>query len=244
MAGSWSGTGLSQQELMLKDQCLVVDGGDNIIGHSSKELTHKFLPSQPQGVLHRAFSVFLFSPDNKLLLQRRAKSKVTFPAVWTNTCCSHPLFGQSPDEVDGPETVASGVVPGVVHAAVRKLQHELGIQPSQLPADSFKYLTRLHYCARDVGTWGPDAEWGEHEIDYILFIRAQVDVTPNPAEVDAIKYVTLPELQQMMAPSSGLLWSPWFRIIADRFLERWWSDLDTTLTTDKHCDWQTIHKIL
>lgn len=244
MAATWSGAGLSQQELMLKDECLVVDDNDIIVSHSNKEQCHRFLPSQPQGVLHRAFSVFLFSPDNKLLLQQRAKSKVTFPSVWTNTCCSHPLFGQSPDEVDGPEAVARGAVPGVVHAAVRKLQHELGIAPAQLPQDSFKYLTRLHYCARDVGTWGPEAEWGEHEIDYILFIRAPVTFTPNPDEVDDAKYVTLPELKQMMSANSGLLWSPWFRIIAERFLERWWSELDATLTTDKHCDWATIHRIL
>jgi isopentenyl-diphosphate delta-isomerase len=46
-----------------------------------------------QGLLHRAFSVFLFRPsDGKLLLQKRADEKITFPSMWTNTCCSHPLY--------------------------------------------------------------------------------------------------------------------------------------------------------
>ena len=52
---------------------------------------------------------------------------------------------------------------------------------------------------------------GEHEIDYILFIQADVTLKPNPEEVSATKYVTLAELMQQMQPDSGLLWSPWFR---------------------------------
>lgn len=228
---------------MLKDECIVVDGQDNITGHSNKHSCHRFEPGQPTGLLHRAFSVFLFNEEGKLLLQQRAKSKVTFPSVWTNTCCSHPLYGQSPEEVDGPEQVADGSVPGVRNAAVRKLQHELGIPASQVPVENFKFLTRLHYCAADTHTWGPNAEWGEHEVDYILFIKAKVTVTPNPDEIDDYKYVTLEELKSMMDPKSGLLWSPWFRIIAVNFLEKWWADLDTTLNTSKHCDYTNVHRL-
>ena len=54
--------------------------------------------------------------------------------------------------------------PRVQRAAVRKLQHELGIPPQQLPLSGFRFLTRLHYCAPDTGTYGPEAEWGEHEV--------------------------------------------------------------------------------
>jgi farnesyl-diphosphate farnesyltransferase len=51
------------------------------------------------------------------------------------------------------------------------------------------------------------------------------------------------ELQEMMDPSSGLLWSPWFRIIAERFLiPHWWKDLKTTLTTDTYTDYTTIYR--
>ena len=68
-----------------------------------------------------------------------ASAQVTFPSVWTNTCCSHPLHGQHPPEVDSPADIASGAVPGVKHAAVRKLGHELGIPPAQLPVSGFRY---------------------------------------------------------------------------------------------------------
>eukprot|EP00195_Chlamydomonas_chlamydogama_P005577 CAMPEP_0202896926 /NCGR_PEP_ID=MMETSP1392-20130828/5827_1 /ASSEMBLY_ACC=CAM_ASM_000868 /TAXON_ID=225041 /ORGANISM="Chlamydomonas chlamydogama, Strain SAG 11-48b" /LENGTH=246 /DNA_ID=CAMNT_0049582443 /DNA_START=89 /DNA_END=829 /DNA_ORIENTATION=+ len=240
---TWTGDG-TQADFMLKDECILVDNNDQIIGHANKHNCHRFEGSQPRGLLHRAFSVFLFNDEGRLLLQQRASSKVTFPAVWTNTCCSHPLYGQQPDEVDHEEQVLDGSVPGIRHAAVRKLQHELGIPPEQLPLDAFRFLTRLHYCAADTHTWGPQAEWGEHEMDYILFIRANVTLEPNPDEVEAVKYVTPAELKSMMAPDSGLRWSPWFRIIADRFLETWWADLENTLNTQKHCDFRTVHSIL
>lgn len=61
----------------------------------------------PHNLLHRAFSVFLFRPcDGKLLLQRRADEKITFPGMWTNTCCSHPLALQ--DEME--ETAQVGTL--------------------------------------------------------------------------------------------------------------------------------------
>nr|AAC32601.1 isopentenyl pyrophosphate:dimethylallyl pyrophosphate isomerase [Chlamydomonas reinhardtii] len=250
-SSTWEGTGLSQDDFMQRDECLVVDEQDRLLGTANKYDCHRFeaAKGQPCGRLHRAFSVFLFSPDGRLLLQQRAASKVTFPGVWTNTCCSHPLAGQAPDEVDLPAAVASGQVPGIKAAAVRKLQHELGIPPEQVPASSFSFLTRLHYCAADTATHGPAAEWGEHEVDYVLFVRPQqpVSLQPNPDEVDATRYVTLPELQSMMA-DPGLSWSPWFRILATQpaFLPAWWGDLKRRWRPggSRLSDWGTIHRVM
>ena len=79
--------------------------------------------------------------------------------------------------MDTASGIADGSVPGAKTAAVRKLQHELGIAPAQVPMDQFKYLTRLHYCAPDhfaenqAVSGGP---WGEHEMDYILFLKSEV----------------------------------------------------------------------
>lgn len=71
--------------------------------------------------LHRAFSVFIFNPEKKLLLQKRAASKITFPNLWTNSCCSHPLYNDQ-------ESDQSKEFIGVRRAARRKVEHELGIK--------------------------------------------------------------------------------------------------------------------
>eukprot|EP01062_Namystynia_karyoxenos_P071236 TRINITY_DN66679_c0_g1_i1.p1 TRINITY_DN66679_c0_g1~~TRINITY_DN66679_c0_g1_i1.p1 ORF type:complete len:285 (+),score=89.07 TRINITY_DN66679_c0_g1_i1:86-856(+) len=241
----WDGSG-TQTDLMHRDECITVDPADQITGHASKWDAHRFggEGGRPGGILHRAFSVFLFDQQGRLLLQQRAKSKITFPLVWTNTCCSHPLHGYSPTEVDQPEDTRRGA-PGAKRAAQRKLLHELGIDPQQVPHADFKFLTRLHYCAPDSTTAETESGapvWGEHEVDYILLIRAQVDLKPNPEEVEDTRYVTLPELREMMADPQ-LRWSPWFRIIVDRFLAKWWADLDTALTTNDYVD-DGIHTVL
>ena len=138
--------------------------------------------------------------------------------------------------------MANGKVSGVINAAIRKLEHELGIPVGSIAPSKFKYLTRLHYWAADVVTHGAQSPWGEHEIDYILFVQTSVSLKPNKEEVGGTKYVTQSELAQLMQPSSGLLWSPWFRIIAEQFLPYWWADLQVTLNTDQWVDWKTIHR--
>lgn len=228
---------------MMKDMCILVDGKDQVVGSASKKDCHVFSHHQPEGILHRAFSVFLFNSKNQLLLQQRAASKITFPNVWTNTCCSHPLYGQHPDELDSVESIAKGQVPGVKHAAVRKLHHELGIEPQEVPLDEFKYLTRVHYCAPSTLAGGEHSGWGEHEVDYILFIQKDLKVAPNPEEVQDYRYVDLEELKAMMHEDSGLQWSPWFKIIVNHFLEKWWSDLPKTLRTQEHCDFEVVHQL-
>eukprot|EP00656_Telonema_subtile_P030176 TRINITY_DN33195_c0_g1_i1.p1 TRINITY_DN33195_c0_g1~~TRINITY_DN33195_c0_g1_i1.p1 ORF type:complete len:322 (-),score=87.72 TRINITY_DN33195_c0_g1_i1:108-1073(-) len=240
----WNTDGnMTQEDFMLRDKCILLDAEDNVVGFDDKYETHIFCPERPRGKLHRAFSVFLFDSDNKLLLQQRAAEKITFPNVWTNTCCSHPLTGLSPTEVDGPEELRNATVPGVKRAAVRKLLHELGIPAEQVPEDQFKFLTRLHYWAVDAVTHGSEAIWGEHEIDYILLIKADVTVDANPEEVSATKSVTREECVQMLQDDS-LLWSPWCRVIAEQFLlpdGGWWHMLDEALTTDKFVDTTRVH---
>jgi hypothetical protein len=79
---SWKGNDVSQEELMEVDTVLVLDPLDTVVGAASKKDSHVFSPSQPYGVLHRAFSVFAVdTATNKLLLQQRASSKITFPNV-------------------------------------------------------------------------------------------------------------------------------------------------------------------
>jgi farnesyl-diphosphate farnesyltransferase len=242
MSSTTWGKGVSQEEFMIRDECIVLNENDDIIGHGNKKDVHTFSSTNPRGILHRAFSVFLFNTEGKLLLQKRADEKITFPSVWTNTCCSHPLYGFEPNEVDNKESLLTGQVLGVKNAAIRKLEHELGIPKNELSINDFKFLTRLHYWAADVQTHGEHSPWGEHEIDYILFIQKDIKtIALNKEEVSDVKYVTLDELRNQMNDSS-LKWSPWFRIIAEKFLPVWWNDLKETLTTDRFVDVSTIYR--
>lgn len=231
-ASTWEAEGKSQLDLMNSDQCVVVDFEDKIERGASKLECHTFSEGEPRGVLHRAFSVFYFDQEDRLLLQQRASDKITFPGVWTNTCCSHQLTGFEPSEVDTDEDVRSGKVPGAKRAAVRKLKHELGVDGA-VGEDDFTFVTRLHYWAADTETHGAEAPWGEHEIDYILLAKGgRLACEPNPEEVQATRWVTQAELREMME-DPALTWSPWFRIIAtdERFLPRWWGTLADTLAT-------------
>jgi len=196
---------LFQLDFMQEDQCILVDFEDNVIGYDDKFECHIFSPERPRGKLHRAFSVFLFDQSGRLLLQQRAKEKITFPEVWTNTCCSHPLTGYTPTEQDEPHHVADGSVPGVKRAAIRKLEHELGIPASQFEIDDFRFVARLHYWAADAVTHGPESPFGEHEIDYVLFVQKTVTLEPNASEVGGFEYVTPEQLLTLMMPESGPL---------------------------------------
>lgn len=142
-----------EQIRLMEERCIVLDHDDHAIRDGSKKECH-LMTNINSGLLHRAFSVFLFDPTSgKLLLQRRAVEKITFPNMWTNTCCSHPLAIKG--ELEEQDEV------GVRRAAQRKLDHELGIPPEQVPIDEFQYLTRIHYLA-ECG----DGVWGEHESEY------------------------------------------------------------------------------
>ena len=195
------------------------------------------------GLLHRAFSVFLFNSKNELLLQRRASEKITFPDMWTNTCCSHPLGvpGETGSELET-------AVLGVKRAAQRKLDHELNIKKAQVPLDKFDFLTRIHYLAPSDGQWGEHEGGCEHghrgrpqcrppltsgPVDYILFIKADVDHAPNPNEVQDTRYVSQSELKRMFEEKNGKF-TPWFRLICESMLYEWWNHLDNGLERYLH----------
>lgn len=161
-------------------------------------------------LLHRAFSVFCFK-DSKLLLQQRALEKITFPGCWTNSCCSHPLW--RPDEMIQKAHL------GVRNACVRKLEHELGVATASIDINKLQFLTRIHYVAPS------DGEWGEHEIDYIFIYNSPLELEPNPNEVMETRYVTRQELAEMLEDPNIPI-TPWFKLIAETFLFKWWDNLE------------------
>ncbi|XP_028825400.1 isopentenyl-diphosphate Delta-isomerase 1 isoform X2 [Denticeps clupeoides] len=205
--------GLDEKQVqLLAEMCILVDDDDRRTGADSKKNCH-LNANIERGMLHRAFSVFLFDSEEKLLLQQRSDAKITFPGCFTNTCCSHPLH--TPTELEEPDAI------GVRRAAQRRLQAELGIPMDQVPPEEMTYLTRIHYKAQS------DGVWGEHEIDYILFMQKDVELHPDPNEIKSHRYVSKEELKDMLedAKRTGLELTPWFRLIADTFLFKWWDNL-------------------
>ncbi|MGB0365128.1 MAG: isopentenyl-diphosphate delta-isomerase [Candidatus Poseidoniaceae archaeon] len=196
----------STQASMMAEAVLQVDENDVVVGPISKADSH-----YQSGSLHRAFSVLLFNSDGKLLLQQRAHDKITFPSVWANSCCSHPLA--SAEEMEENDAL------GVKVAAIRKLDQELGIAPDSIDINDFHFITKMRYSAR------MNADWIEREIDHILMIQADVELDPNPNEVSAVKWVSAEGLDAMLVDEdSDDVIAPWFRCIAARLMnEDWWN---------------------
>ena len=202
----------SDQVHMMTERVILVDTVDEVLGAMSKVEAHR-----GEGVLHRAFSIHIFDDQNRLLMQKRASHKITFPDVWANTVCSHPLH--VPNEMED-----AGNNVGTKVAAIRKMEQELGISSDTFEPDDIHLITRMMYRAR------ADHLWVEHELDHILFARAKpgLKVSPNPNEIAQIQWVTEDELNQWLSeePLDGRIIAPWFRLIAENILPEWWGNLD------------------
>ena len=191
----------SSQAEMMEELVLCLDSDDNVIDSSSKFTTH-----HGEGILHRAFSVLIFDSEGRLLVQQRSSDKITFPAVWANSCCSHPL------DIDGEN---DDPIEGVKEAARRKLDQELGI-PRTITNDwKFNHIGRFEYKCR----W--DSDWVEHEIDHVLIVEADCEVDFNRNEIQSVDWLDNDSLIQMMERKGrwkSQLIAPWFEAIFNNFL--------------------------
>lgn len=142
------------------------------------------------GALHRAFSVFVFDDAGRMLLQRRALTKYHSGGLWSNTCCSHPRPGE--------DTAA---------AAHRRLVEEMGFDCPLETAFTFVYRA-------DVG-----GGLIEHEYDHVFIGRAGTQPVPNPAEVDAWRYVEIGALAGELRRHPEHF-TFWFRIAFDELRAR------------------------
>ena len=195
------------QASLMAEAVIAVAEDDSVIGPMSKLEAH-----QGAGHYHRAFSVLLFNTKGEMLLQQRSSDKVTFPNVWANACCSHPLH--SPEELELENAM------GVKRAAVRKLEQELGIDPAQVSTDDMVYMTKMRYSAR------MNEEWIERELDHIIVMCADVEINPNPNEVANTLWVDHDKMEAMLLEerAADQAIAPWFRCIAARIMKpSWWS---------------------
>ncbi|WP_416971289.1 isopentenyl-diphosphate Delta-isomerase [Streptomyces sp. 4F14] len=158
----------------------LVDENGVTIGTAEKLTAH-----QPPGQLHRAFSVFLFDEQGRLLLQQRALGKYHSPGVWSNTCCGHPYPGESP-----------------FAAAARRTHEELGVSPTLMAeAGTVRYNH-------------PDPASGlvEQEFNHLFVGLVQSAPRPDPEEVGDTAFVTSAELAERHAKDP---FSAWFLTVLD-----------------------------
>lgn len=196
----------AEQASLMAEAVIQVAENDQVIGPISKLKAH-----QGTGFFHRAFSVLLFNSNGEMLLQQRSGEKVTFPNVWANACCSHPLHSR--EEMEEENAM------GVKRAAVRKLEQELGIDPATVSTDDMVFMTKMRYAAR------MNEEWIEREVDHVIVLCADVEINPNPNEVANVMWVDYEAMETMLVENreANDAIAPWFRCIAARIMKpSWW----------------------
>jgi isopentenyl-diphosphate delta-isomerase len=155
---------------------VLVDIEDRETGICEKIAAHS-----PPAQLHRAFSLFLFNPHGRLLIQQRSLLKYHFAGLWANSCCGHPAPGES-----------------VLDAASNRCLQELGFAPQ-----SMLDLGIVRYQADD-----PISGLQENELDHVITGFYIDTPRPNPDEVAAIRSISIDELVDLTR-SSPRSWAPW-----------------------------------
>lgn len=166
-------------------EVMLVDEQDKVQGTIEKMKAHE------DGLLHRAFSVFIFNEKGEMLLQQRALEKYHSGGLWTNACCSHPLPGE--------DTSA---------AAHRRLQEELGFDTELEKIFDFVYRHSF------------DNGLTEHEFDHVFAGTYNEEVNANPAEVMATMYVSMPGIRRQLKEQPEKF-TAWFVLAFERVDKWW-----------------------
>lgn len=166
----------------MEEQVVLVDDLDNPLGIIDKMEAHRL------GLLHRAFSVFIFNTKGELLLQQRALNKYHSVGKWTNTCCSHPKpYEETKD------------------AANRRLMEEMGMQCELAYGFNFTYKATF------------ENELTEYEFDHVYFgIHDDLPVI-NTNEVESFKYMNLEDLTLDLNINPHL-YTAWLKICFDNII--------------------------
>ena len=163
------------------EKLILVDAEDRDIGFESKAACH-----DGDGILHRAFSLFILNDAGDLLLQQRSPSKRLWGGYWSNSCCSHPRAGETMDQ-----------------AVQRRLQEELGIRCP------LKFLYKFQYQASfgDAGS--------ENELCWVYVGRSDQAPATNINEISAVRYIALDDLDRELAEQPDQF-TPWFKLEWER----------------------------
>lgn len=158
------------------DYVILVNKNDQPLGAMEKMEAHE------KGVLHRAFSIFIFNSENKLLLQKRADQKYHSAGMWSNTVCSHPRTGEKLED-----------------AAHRRIVEEMGFDCSFEEAFSFVYKANVGNGLI------------EHELDHVFIGKSDAQPNPDPEEISEYKYVDFNWLYEDVQKNQDQ-YTVWFRI--------------------------------
>jgi isopentenyl-diphosphate delta-isomerase len=167
----------------MEEQVVLVDREDTPLGTIGKMEAHKL------GLLHRAFSVFIFNSAGELLLQQRAHDKYHSAGKWTNTCCSHPRPFEN------------------THiAANRRLKEEMGLTCTLNYGFNFVYKAVFAN------------ELTEYEYDHVFFGTTDALPVLNPNEVASCKYMKLDELEEDLQINPHL-YTAWLKVCFNKVVE-------------------------
>lgn len=165
----------------MEEFVVLVNPDDQVLGLMEKQQAHV------NGLLHRAFSVFLFNDKGEMLLQKRASKKYHSPNQWTNAVCSHPRNG---------ETYLEG--------AKRRVKEELGIEVDL--SEKFHFIYKA-----DVG-----GNLWEHELDHVFTGFYNADFELNKEEVEEVRYISMEDLDKEIAENPETF-TEWFKIILEEY---------------------------
>ncbi len=158
------------------EELILVDRQDREIGSVSKAEAH-----DGDGLLHRAFSLFLFNDDGELLLQRRAPGKRLWGGYWSNSCCSHPRLGES-----------------LEIATARRLRDELNLETE---------LEHVYWFCYQAGF---DSYGAENELCHVYLGTVSDVVQANDSEIAAIRYLS-PAALDVEFEKTPERYTPWFK---------------------------------
>ncbi|HEY9363172.1 MAG TPA: isopentenyl-diphosphate Delta-isomerase [Chitinophagaceae bacterium] len=159
---------------------ILVNEKDEALGSMEKMEAHR------KGLLHRAFSVFIFNDKNEMLLQQRAMNKYHSAGLWTNACCSHPLPGES-----------------TADAAGRRLQEEMGFTTPLTKLFDFIYRADFENGLT------------EHEFDHVFTGEYNGDIHANKEEVTDYCFKPMEEIKQLLTLQPQLF-TAWFALAFPR----------------------------
>ena len=170
---------------MNRGKVILVDDQDRVVGEMDKLQAHK------EGLLHRAFSVFLFNSKGEMLLQQRAEEKYHGGGLWTNACCSHPQWNETNEE-----------------AAGRRIEEELNIKAPLEEIFSFTYCEKVENGLT------------EHEFDHVFVGFYEGEIKPDPEEVMDVNWKSMEEIEGQLERKPEL-YTSWFKIAFPKIKAWW-----------------------